>query len=451
VSKNLDDLYYKILLKCESSPENANVILESGSIRGLIVEKLDKEDIAAVTKSLSKTKKSIDAISNYANKLQLQNELKPMYDYLDALSAALEKTEKELAGVRFESGVLSSFFGKNVSLPQITSAAVKLATKAVDFGRGFQEALESIRTGLVPLLKDADKTATLSDALASDPDLDVEKISRGIKDTLKKEMGGTLFKKVGSFFTKALTGKEYDIMKSTPGLDVDMADMAEKIGTELVNAKIENLLGNAPPPPPPADNITDLADEMQDAAEHQQQETGEETPEGGEGGPPEDPETVDDNLEDAVRDAKENSESPLDGALDAIDGWVDSLSSSSQKTIKGAGRLGNLKDAIRTKLDDSASAVESAVESAISDWVAENEETLVKSKRFAKKNFDSLKSLVPQLAAFMLKQTNESSYVMTEESVRKFVVLYMNKVYKNTNHLNESKSVKRWQKIAGIL
>ena len=26
-----------------------------------------------------------------------------------------------------------------------------------------------------------------------------------------------------------------------------------------------------------------------------------------------------------------------------------------------------------------------------------------------------------------------------------------NKVYKNTNHLNESKSVKRWQKIAGIL
>ena len=40
-------------------------------------------------------------------------------------------------------------------------------------------------------------------------------------------------------------------------------------------------------------------------------------------------------------------------------------------------------------------------------WVDENQETLIKGKKFSKKNFDSLKSLIPKLAGHMLKQTSE--------------------------------------------
>ena len=453
MNENLDDLYYRILLKCDSYPERTDQMLESKSIKSLIVEKVSEEDIASVRKSLDKTKIAIDALIIYTDKLQLQQELKPMYDYLDGLSGALEKASKELANVSFDTGAVSSFFGKAVSLPQITRGAVTLATKAVDFGRGFQGAMGKIRSQLIPILKDADKEATLVNAIAADPDLDLEKIVNSVKETLKDSMGGTFLKKVGNFFNKAMSGKEKAIM-SSPALDVDMGELASKIGDEIVNAKIINLLGKAPPPPPAADTVTDLADEMQGAAEAEpapeDPDAATENPDAAEG-EPEDPEAVNADLEDAVRAAKENSASPLDGALDAIDGWVGSLSNSSQKAIKGAGRLDSLKDGIKTKLDASADVVGTAVEEAILDWISQNEETLIKSKKFAKKNFDSLKTLVPKLAKFMLKQTKESSHILTKADVHRFVSSYMNRVYKQPNSLNETKEIRRWQKIAGIL
>ena len=129
--KKLDSVYYEILKKCAASSENANLLLEQQSIKFLLTEKLDASDLKEVTDSLAKTRKSLVKLRTYADQLQMKTELQLMYDYIDSLEEALDKAQKQLADVSFDTGKLSGFFGKKISLPEITSASVKLGQRLV--------------------------------------------------------------------------------------------------------------------------------------------------------------------------------------------------------------------------------------------------------------------------------------------------------------------------------
>lgn len=275
MKNSLDETFHRILQKCASSPCQADSMLAEASVKHLVTEALDEKDISEITKKLKATAKVLDSLEKYADELQMQAELKPMYDYITALSNALDKTATELANASFEPGGLSGFFGKKVSLPGLVAASVKLNTKAVDFGRGFLLAMNKIKNQLAPLLKDADKSETLRTAIEANENLDTGKIEKGLKSVLTDSLGGSLFKKVGPFFSKARFGTEADVM-SSPGLDIDLKALANDIAEKLLDGKIENLLGEKPPPVPDESLVTDLTDEMQDAddAAKQAQEEG---------------------------------------------------------------------------------------------------------------------------------------------------------------------------------
>ena len=147
-------------------------------------------------------------------------------------------------------------------------------------------------------------------------------------------------------------------------------------------------------------------------------------------------------LKNAVAGEKKDAQSPKDAAFGALDAWTSSLSATSQKSLKSKNRMGDLKDAISMALDDSAKAVESEVGAAIQLWRDEHEETLMKSKRFAKKNFDDLEKMISTLAGSMLKKANESKFGMTKENIRKIVFEFLNrKFYKGADKvLSESKA-----------
>ena len=90
---NLDEQYYRILCKCETYPEFADKLIKESSIRALVVEKIDPVDIKATSNNLKKTRKALNSLRSYADQLQLQTELEPMYDYIDALTSAIDKAE----------------------------------------------------------------------------------------------------------------------------------------------------------------------------------------------------------------------------------------------------------------------------------------------------------------------------------------------------------------------
>lgn len=149
----------------------------------------------------------------------------------------------------------------------------------------------------------------------------------------------------------------------------------------------------------------------------------------------EEQENADAELKAAVQDEAGQNQSPAAAALGAIDSWVQGLSKTSQSSLQAKNRVDGLKQAVQTSLDQAASAVEKQVAKAIKQWRSEHEETLMKSKRFAKKNFDSLQSLVPQLAGAMLKKANESSVTLTVGTINKTVYSYLDKQFSDSKPL----------------
>lgn len=134
-------------------------------------------------------------------------------------------------------------------------------------------------------------------------------------------------------------------------------------------------------------------------------------------------------LQAAVQDEAGENQSPAAAALGAIDAWVDGLSPTSQKSLQAKKRVDGLKQLVQSSLDGASKAIEKQVAKAIQKWRGEHEETLNKSKRFAKKNFDALEKLIPQLAGAMLKKSNESSVPLTVATIEKSVYSYLNRKY----------------------
>ncbi len=144
-------------------------------------------------------------------------------------------------------------------------------------------------------------------------------------------------------------------------------------------------------------------------------------------------------LKAAAQEEAGQNQSPTAAALGAIDSWVDGLSPTSQKSLQAKKRVDGLKQLVQGSLEKAAGAIEKQVANAIQKWRGEHEETLMKSRRFAKKNFDTLQQLVPQLAGAMLKKANESNVRLTKATVDKTVYAYLNKkFYSEENLLSES-------------
>ena len=123
----------------------------------------------------------------------------------------------------------------------------------------------------------------------------------------------------------------------------------------------------------------------------------------------------------------------------SLQGWFDSLSPTSQKALKTKKRIEDLRNDIATAIDASSDDIAREIETAIKMWREENEERLIKGKRFSKKNFDSLQDLVPKLAASVVKKVNESSSRITRKSINEFVSIFLDLKFKS-NILLEQES-----------
>jgi len=180
---------------------------------------------------------------------------------------------------------------------------------------------------------------------------------------------------------------------------------------------------------------------------------GEEGAEGEEGAPAseeeaeEEQETAQAELESAAKEAAAEEVPPAVAVAAALDNWMGGLSKSSQQSLTAKDRIGGLKGLVNTALEDAAKAIEGEVQAAIDIWRGEHEETLMKSKRFAKKNFDSLSELIPQIAAQMLKVTSENNVRLTRGMLRKTVYHHLDRKFGRHGMLIESA---RWEVLAGI-
>ncbi len=457
----------EIFLKSVESTKAIDYSLKESSIQFLMLEEISESDIAKVNTAIEAAGKQIEAVEDYLDKFSNLDRAKiGLIDaYIDSLKAALDKARSELSAASFETGAISSFLGQKLTLPQITQAAIALHTKAADFGSSFSSSVNKIKNAVEPYAKDADLDTPVRQLAGQGAVPDEAKMKKGIEKAIFDGLGGGFFKKVVGFFTSGPTvGAEKKVLDTLPKLDNKAA--ASQMADALLDATIKELTKT--PPPPKTEEPGALQDVATDAqeAEEQQTEQAAET-EGAEdtGAPPPESEeeaekeqdAASEDLTSAVKDAGSDSAPPGVAVMDALDNWYNSLSPSSQQTLSAAGRYDGLKSTVQTTMDGLGDTVEDAIKAAMADWRSEHEETLIKSRRFAKKNFDTLEQTVPQLAAFMIKKVEESSGRLTKGKIRKTVFKFLNQRFKPslTGVLNESYSademaVYRLNKLAGL-
>ena len=440
-----ENFMYELFLKADRikglTVERA---ISEGSLSILLSEAIDQADIDKVKDAIKEASEWLDSVEDYFKSLKDfdRTKIPATLGYIDSLSKALGTAESELAAASFQTGAVSGFLGQKLTLPQITQAAITIQTKAYDFGMGFSDAVQNIKNNLTPLVPEEDWDTPLQDLAGAGKVPDQAKIKKGIETAMTKAFGGGVGKKIKNFFSKSLTGPEKKIMDSMPTFDPK--ELAEEVADALLNSPPRAFFESEGPDDPGSSDTESLGPVAQEAQEEEDKQSQGEEQTPAETPPPlkdenqasQEQDQAQQELTSAIKDEAGEAQSPGDAAFGAIDSWLGSLSKTSQDSLRAKNRIGSLKDVVKSGLDNASKAVENEVQASIQSWREENEETLLKSKRFAKKNFDSLQDLIPKLAASMLKKTNESSFKITKNSVQKVVYEFLDrKFYKKSESI----------------
>ena len=300
----------------------------------------------------------------------------------------------------------------------------------------------------------------LSDLSKEKHGVTADQLRAGLSKAFKASKPKGFMAKLGGFLSKAKLPK-------IPGAE-DVEDMpVEKLGDELlsltfgqlkkVGETAEDSADVAQDSSVPSDAVKDITSpdaevsqenpesEGEEKTEEKAEEKAEEKDE--EAQSPEEESSPDEEIQATLSAASSTPMTPKDAISKALDDWEASMSASSRKSLQAKKRNQALKDAVFSGIDKGKKAVQSAVTKAVKKWRAEHEETLLKSKRFAKKNFDSLESMIPQLAAQVLSQANENNQKkISIKQIDKFVHRKLNQKYFPAGVLYE-----KWQKNAGLL
>jgi hypothetical protein len=452
ISKQCTTLVYRSRLN-----DLTTAALSEGMTDGILLQEAftseDANELEAATKEMSTVidsleKRLADAGEGWA----------PVIDSLKSAAGSLDtKTiaQMALSGETKKLAKASTEFTKSLQSVAAETAAVLAA-------------VDGIKKNLSNFEKDVgdkgDETiAALSDSIDNFPDL--SKLDKGISSAYQipkwfdsawadgskaaeSETEGGFFKKamafVGGMFKADKTGRLVDAkvladaVKATPfsalmGMDVQgevaaLTQGAEAAGTESTELAAAGAGGA-------------------EGSEGGEDAGGDETEDGVTVATEEEQAAAEEELAAAAEEVVAEPESPGVAIANALDTWASSLSKSSQSALAAKKRLDSLKTGVADSLEKAAAAVEAEVAGAVQAWRSENEETLMKSKRFAKKNFDALEKVIPQIASVMLKKTSETKIRMTKGMVRKSVFNYLDKQFANEGILFESK---RWQSLAGV-
>ena len=347
----------------------------------------------------------------------------------------VKTTLEELAGVREAVGPIVDEMTETVTDSAGDAAAVQAGAAAAEAGvapgsgGGGAEGAdikswEDISTAVSAAVDDKASADEILKALAANDDFKTalkdkvnfgeanESRTRRIRPIHMTRLSDLLFEESVSFeeFVDASGVKDLgdDVNKEKVSADIAAA-LNKEVGEEVVTGIPEVEEQPADEPPPASEE--EGAEEAEDAQSE---------------------------LEGAVQDAAGEGGSPGAAIMSAIDGWYDGLSDTSKKSMDSKDRIGGLRSNLQTAIDGAADTLAKAVGDAVSQWRGEHEETLVKSRRFAKKNFDSLEKLIPQLAGELLKKTDEAGVKLTRSMVKKAVYRFLDKKFMSQPLITEA-------------
>ena len=462
--KKNSEILYEIALKLV----NDSVLLEHSfsnrSVYGMLMEDIEDSDIEKLRVAVKTTLSAVNQNLKASQELKLTS----LVDYFNTLKNSLKKADTlasklDLADPDSMAAQIKGFFGKKMDVARALQAVIDLQNKSNTAGTTLANAVKLISKNLGG--KDIDDDVVLGQLDLEKHGLSSDDLKSGISKAFKGSKPKGFMAKLGSLLGKSkfvadIPGTEKvgelpvekladDFLNLTYGqlksLDVDVQKSSQAAEKAAVPTDaIKSIQTSAEEAPPPGKEAPE--EKSGDETDEKSEEKSEEKPED----IPENPEAESDpaaEIKAAAVAVKSKPMSPKDAVSKALSDWESSLSKSSQDTLRRKNRSQELKDGIFTGIDKGKVAVQRAVAKAVKTWRASHEEVLIKSKRFAKKNFDSLEKMIPALAAQVLAQTQESRQKSISKSeITRFVHKKLNEKFATPNKLFET-----WQKNAGLL
>ena len=369
-----------------------------------------------------------------------EEEVKP-----EDLAAALETATEEVAeGGDEEGGDEEMSDAAQALLDQYEELAADDEEKALDALEGPAEELDIDPPKLADLLDDPEGLADAAEEAGAETDEIVSAL-----ETAEEEVAEA--QEEGDEGSEELESALADLKAAYDELAAEDEELAQEFLEEIaedLGVSVEEMAEMLSDPEAVQEELEEDdidVDAFIDSLGSAEEEISEAEP--GEGEGEADPEASDptDEIE-----AEKGSDAPVKGAIGtALDNWVDSLEDDAKGEIESV--FPSLKDAVFGAVDKSGDDLEQAVKDEIAAWRSEHEETLVRGKKFAKKNFQSLEDLAPGMAAAILKKSDEAVGVMTTATVRKAVHGYLNRKFFGQHDLINENFVRRMNKLAGLL
>ena len=256
-------------------PEDAaSFMLQEGSVRFLVTEEVNQEDLAALKTSLEDIKGVIQKLAPLGGKVT------SLQGFLDKANAAVEKGSAFASALNLQDadgvmGTIKQFFGGKVDLSQALKAVAKIYSQASTAATTVTKAAELIGGELADKISDSGKDVPLSDA-AAEAGLEPDLMKQAFTKAFKSARPGML-SRMTDFFKNA--GAE---LKGAEIPEFDSGAFAEEAATTLSLNDLINL-GEVSDEidEPPKEDLEDIAE-----AEPGEVKTGDEAGGGGEEGDP---------------------------------------------------------------------------------------------------------------------------------------------------------------------
>ena len=418
---------YELSLKLFSDFANQEM-LEENSLKGLINEEVSNSELEELRKTI---KDKSEVINSYLT-IAKQNKMSYFADYVSQVLKGLENANKIVSEIDFEEepesylGKIKASFGKSIKIGDLLQSVMSLLNQSDIVSTAVADSFDKITNNFEG--KNVPDETVIKDITEEQIGVSPEKLAKAIRGSLNKAINkpkGIMGKLKGFFKTDA-----EEIMKVMVGSDIEVN--IDKLTEDILNLTYGQLKGTASEASEAAEDAlnTNLDGEALKsvATGDVPEESGESESESEVSSEESDPSA---QIKAVASEAGSTQMSPKDAVSKALDDWEKSLSKSSREALGRKKRNVALKDAVFSGIDKGKAAVKKAVAKAVKDWRSENEESLIKSKRFAKKNFDTLQQLIPQLASEILAQTKESSQTkISKGQIKKYVFNRLNSTVK---------------------
>jgi hypothetical protein len=209
MSRVSEERICEIFLKLMEPEDAASFMLQEGSVRFLVTEEVNQEDLAALKTSLEDIKGVVATLAPLGSKVP------SLKGFLDAANGAVEKGYSFASALNLQDadGVMDTvkqYFGGKVDLSAALKAVAKVYSQASTAATTVTAAAELIGGELADKIDDASKDKPLKDAAAD----------AGLEPDLMKQA-----------FSKAFKA-------SRPGMLARMTDFFKNAGAELKGAEI---------------------------------------------------------------------------------------------------------------------------------------------------------------------------------------------------------------------